>query len=89
MQIKIWGRLQSSYVRFDRSHIFVFVNNRWVKNHKLAQALIKGYQGMLPHRALSRRISFLSAFDPTFVDINIHPRKEEVQFLHPRVIEDL
>ena len=26
---------------------------------------------------------------PEQVDINIHPRKEEVQFLHPRMIEQL
>ena len=36
----------SDYTRFDRSQMFCFVNKRWVKNYKLGQALIKGYQGM-------------------------------------------
>ncbi len=89
MNIKVWGAItESSYVRYDRSHIFVFVNNRWVKNHKLTQALIKGYQGMLPPQRYPAGFLFIS-LDPVFVDINIHPRKEEVQFLHPRIVEDL
>ncbi len=89
MNVKVWGAItESSYVRYDRSHIFVFVNNRWVKNHKLTQALIKGYQGMLPPQRYPAGFLFIS-LDPVFVDINIHPRKEEVQFLHPRIVEDL
>ena len=76
------------YTRFDRSHIFVFVQRRWVKNHKLIQAFIKGYQGMLQPNRYPAGVLFI-ALDPQSVDINIHPRKEEVQFLHPRIIEDL
>ncbi len=78
----------SDYTRFDRSQIFCFVNNRWVKNYKLAQALIKGYQGMLPPQKYPAGVLFIT-LDAEFVDINIHPRKEEVQFLHPRIIQGL
>ena len=76
------------YTRFDRSQIFCFVNNRWVKNYKLAQALIKAYQGMLQPQRYPAGVLFIT-LDPSFVDINIHPRKEEVQFLHPRLVTDL
>ena len=76
------------YTRFDRSQIFCFVNNRWVKNYKLAQSLIKGYQGMLPPQKFPAGVLFIT-LNSEFVDINIHPRKEEVQFLHPRIIESL
>ncbi len=76
------------YTRYDRSQIFCFVNNRWVKNYKLAQSLIKGYQGMLPPAKYPAGVVFIN-LDAEFVDINIHPRKEEVQFLHPRIIESL
>lgn len=89
MNISVTGAITDrSYVRFDRGQIFVFVNNRWVKNHKLAQALIKGYQGMLQPQRYPAGFLFIT-LDPAFVDINIHPRKEEVQFLHPRIIEEL
>lgn len=76
-----------TYSRYDRSALFFFVNKRWVKNHNLSKALLKGYMNVLqpdkfPMAALSISI------DPAQVDVNIHPRKEEVQFLHPRILEN-
>ncbi len=89
MNLRITGACTGpEYTRFDRSHIFVFVQNRWVKNYKLAQALIKGYHGMLQPNRYPAGVLFIS-LDQQSVDINIHPRKEEVQFLHPRIVEDL
>lgn len=75
-----------TYGRYDRSCLFFFVNNRWVKNYTLAKALLKGYANVLPADkfplcALSIRIN------PALIDVNIHPRKEEIQFLHPRLVE--
>ena len=89
MALAIEGALSSpEYTRFDRSQIYVFVNRRWVKNHKLVQAFIKGYQQMLQPGKYPAGCLFIS-LDPHYVDINVHPRKEEVQFLHPRVVEEL
>ena len=76
-----------TYHRYDRNYLFFFVNNRWVKNHKLGQAVIKAYASILPARRYPAGAFFIT-IDPELVDINIHPRKEEVQFLHPRVVED-
>lgn len=76
------------YTRFDRSQLFYFVNNRWVKNYKLGQALLKGYQGMMQPQRYPAGVLFIT-LDAPYVDINIHPRKEEVQFLHPRIVTDL
>lgn len=76
-----------SYHRYDRNHLFFFVNNRWIKNQKLSQALIKAYSGILPDRRYPAAVIFIT-IDPEYVDINIHPRKEEVQFLHPRIVEE-
>lgn len=86
--IKIEGVISDhQYGRYDRSHIYLFVNKRWVKNHKLAQAIIKGYQGVLQQGHYPCAIISITVPLHT-VDINIHPRKEEVQFLHPRIVED-
>ncbi len=76
------------YTRFDRSQIFCFVNSRWVKNYKLGQAFIKAYQGMLQPQRYPAGVLFIT-IDSDAVDINIHPRKEEVQFLHPRIVSGL
>ncbi len=76
------------YVRYDRNHLFFFVNKRWVKNHTLARALLKGYLNVLPPARYPAACIHIE-IDPALVDINIHPRKEEVQFLHPRIVETL
>lgn len=75
-----------SYTRYDRNQIFIFVNRRWIKNYKLGSALLKGYANVLPHDKYPAACIFIDV--PAHeVDINIHPRKEEVQFLHPRKVE--
>ncbi len=75
-------------LRYDRNDLYFFVNKRWVKNHKLGTALIKGYKNLLP--ASRYPVAAIAiTIDPALVDINIHPRKEEIKFLHPRIIESL
>lgn len=74
------------YTRYDRTNIYLFVNKRWIKDYKLTQSVIKGYQSILPVDRFPFAVIFLSV-SPESVDINIHPRKEEVQFLHPRLIQ--
>ncbi len=86
---KITGAISTpKYSRYDRNQIFLFVNKRWVKNYKLVQAFIKGYQGMLEVARFPSGVINIFV-NPEEVDINIHPKKEEVQFLHPRLIENL
>lgn len=77
-----------NYFRYDRSNIFFFVNNRWIKNQALSKALIKGYNNVLPPGRFPAGCIFIT-LDTQSVDINIHPRKEEVQFLHPSIVEQL
>ncbi len=74
--------------RYDRSGMLFFVNNRWIKNYTLSRALLKGYQNTLPQGRYPVAVVFITV-DPGDVDINIHPRKEEVQFLHPIMVEKL
>lgn len=71
------------YERYDRTMIYLFVNQRWVKDTQLVHAFIKGYKQVLPPGRYPAGCLHITV-DPTQVDINIHPRKEEVQFLHPR-----
>lgn len=87
--ITIHGAISSyHYSKYDRSSMFFFVNNRWVKNHKLASAFCKGYLNAIPTDRFPAGCMFIELSGDQ-VDINIHPRKEEVQFLHPRLVEQL
>lgn len=74
------------YARYDRGGIFFFVNHRWVKNYQLIQAVTKGYLNVLPAGRYPAGVINIT-LDPKTVDINVHPKKEEVQFLHPKMVE--
>lgn len=74
--------------RYDRNHIYFFVNGRWIKNYTLARALIKGYGQSIPAHQYPAACIFIT-IDPTQIDVNIHPRKEEVLFLHQRTIDQI
>lgn len=73
------------FFRYDRSSIYCFVNNRWVKNHQLGTALVKGYHAIFSPGRYPAAVLFITV-DQRELDINTHPRKEEVQFLHPQRI---
>ncbi len=76
------------WFRYDRSGIFFLVNNRWVTNHQLGRALLKGYNNVIPHGRYPMA-SIAIMINPALIDINAHPKKEEIIFAHPRIVEQL
>lgn len=72
--------------RYGKNNIFFFVNNRWIKNQNLTKALLKGYLNVLPPGKFPAGIIFLT-IDKTLVDINCHPKKEEVRFTKPATVD--
>jgi len=72
--------------RYNRSDIFLFVNGRWVKNQQVVKAVLKGYAQSLPDGKFPMAVIFIT-LDPARVDVNIHPRKEEVLFVSPGRVE--
>jgi DNA mismatch repair protein MutL len=86
-EIRMEGTISSHAVaRYDRSHIFVFVNKRWIRTGSLSKAIVKGYMNILPPGRFPA-VCLAISIDPREIDVNIHPRKEEVQFMQPRVVE--
>ncbi|HEX2978525.1 MAG TPA: DNA mismatch repair endonuclease MutL [Candidatus Babeliales bacterium] len=73
--------------RYDRGLLFFFVNQRWVKNSGLSKACVRGYLNILPPDKFPVALLKIT-IDKQEVDINVHPRKEEVAFLHPRILEN-
>ena len=74
------------YSRYDRSGFYFFVNNRLIKDYKLARAVLHGYENTLSSQQYPVAIISIT-IDPQEVDVNIHPKKEEVLFLHPHKVE--
>jgi len=68
-----------SNFRKSRSHQFVFVNTRPVRDQTVSSALYKAYEGILPGGSHPVFFLFLE-LDPGKVDFNVHPTKREVRF---------
>ena len=87
--ISLCGAISNhQWFRYDRSGMFFLVNNRWVTNTGLSRALLKGYNNVIPQgRYPMATLSIM--INPALIDVNTHPRKEEITFAHPRTIEQL
>ncbi|MCA9375231.1 DNA mismatch repair endonuclease MutL [Candidatus Dojkabacteria bacterium] len=60
----------------------MFVNNRPIYDKGLYRSVLSGYGRFIPH---GEKVPFLLniVIEPHLVDVNVHPRKEEVRFMNP------
>ena len=67
--------------------IYLFVNGRWVKDRVIQHALFAGYTGRLMKGQYPVAVVFLRVpFDQ--VDVNVHPTKHEIRFVHQKTVHD-
>ena len=67
----------------DRTHLYLFVNGRAVRDRLLLAALASGWEGFFPKGAYPTAVLFLE-LPPEAVDVNVHPTKAEVRFREPQ-----
>lgn len=84
--LRIWGHVSAPVIgRRDRQGQFFFINSRPVRFGLLAVMLERPYAGRLP--AERRPLAALHIqLDPHLIDVNVHPRKEEVRLSQERSI---
>lgn len=68
-----------------RDQIVFFVNNRWIQDRALNQAVVQAYHTFLPVGRFPVAVLNIE-IDPAQVDVNVHPTKAEVKFQEPRLI---
>jgi DNA mismatch repair protein MutL len=74
-----------SHDRADRTQILFFVNHRWVQHRGMTFALEEAYHSLLMVGRHPTAVVSL-AVPPHLVDVNVHPTKQEVRFVHDRDI---
>lgn len=68
-----------------KNNQFFFINNRFIKSPYLNHAIASAYESLIPDDEHPVYVLFLE-MDPTKVDVNVHPTKQEVKFEDERTI---
>jgi DNA mismatch repair protein MutL len=68
-----------------RGEQYFFVNNRFIKSAYLNHAVMNAYQEMIPGDSFPMYVLFID-LDPTQVDVNVHPTKQEIKFEDEKIV---
>jgi DNA mismatch repair protein MutL len=66
-------------------HIFIYVNNRSIRDRLVTRAVMEGYGQRLMKGRYPQAVIFLD-ISPSLVDINVHPTKQEIRFRNSRLV---
>ncbi|MFK8160863.1 MAG: DNA mismatch repair endonuclease MutL [Lewinella sp.] len=64
---------------------FFFINNRFIKSSYLHHAVTSAYDDLLPKESYPFYVIYLE-IDPSRIDVNVHPTKQEIKFEDERLI---
>lgn len=68
-----------------RGDQYFFVNNRFIKSGYLHHAIMQAYQDLIPADSFPAYVLFID-LDPTQVDVNVHPTKQEIKFEDEKIV---
>ncbi|MGY8752642.1 MAG: DNA mismatch repair endonuclease MutL [Phycisphaerales bacterium] len=78
--VTIWGLVgKPSVARPTSRHIRVHVNGRSITDSSITHALKEAFRGLIEPKRWPTAALFLE-MDPSLVDVNVHPQKNEVRF---------
>ncbi|TVR79801.1 MAG: DNA mismatch repair endonuclease MutL [Saprospirales bacterium] len=80
--------VKPQFCKKSRKEQFLFLNNRYFKSGYLHHAVKGAYEGLLTADEQPSYFIFFD-IDPTLVDVNVHPTKQEVKFQDERIIYNL
>lgn len=73
------------YFKKARGEQLFFVNKRFIRSNYLHHAVMGAYEDLLPVGTYPLYVLFLD-IDPSNVDINVHPTKQEIKFDDERLV---
>ncbi len=75
------------FTRSTRSHIYTYVNGRYVNNKLLKDSVVKGYGTLLFKHRYPICVIKLD-LDGALIDVNVHPTKTKIRFREERKIQE-
>ena len=86
--MKLCGWISNSnFQRSQNDRLWVYINQRMVKDKLIHQALKQAYDGLLHPGRFPACVLYLMV-NHAEVDVNVHPTKHEVRFQQPRLVFD-
>lgn len=86
--LSVSGWISSPRVTRSTSRgIYIYVNGRFVRDRVIHHAMLEGYRGRLMSGRFPMGVLQL-VMTPDGVDVNVHPAKNEVRFVHYRRVHD-
>lgn len=86
--VKVAGWILSGHTtRSTSQNIYIYVNNRFVKDRVIRHAVIAGFSGRLMKGRFPVAALFVKV-PPDQVDVNVHPTKHEVRFSNQKGVHD-
>lgn len=73
--------------RSSGSHLYAYVNGRFVRDRVVQHAILDAYRTLLEKRRYPVAVLFLD-LPPEQVDVNVHPTKHEVRFREQQQVHD-
>jgi DNA mismatch repair protein MutL len=73
--------------KLNRNAMYVFVNQRLVRDKLILHALGEAYRNIIPPTSYPVVLLFLE-MPPQEIDVNVHPAKTEVRFRQPSFVHD-
>jgi DNA mismatch repair protein MutL len=73
--------------KLNRNAMYVFVNQRLVRDKLILHALSEAYRNIIPPTSYPVVLLFLE-MPPQEIDVNVHPAKTEVRFRQPSFVHD-
>lgn len=68
-----------------RGDQYFFVNNRFIRSGYLHHAIMQAYQDLIPPDSFPAYVLFID-LDPTQIDVNVHPTKQEIKFEDEKIV---
>lgn len=74
--------------RSNRDSQYIFVNGRFIRNINISRAVEKNYHSLIPLNRYPVFVLYLE-IDPKLIDVNIHPKKNEIKISNENILSAL
>jgi len=84
--LRLYGFVgKPEFAKKVRGEQLIFVNQRFIKSGYLNHAIMGAFEDLLPKKNYPLYVIFID-IDPSTIDINVHPTKQEIKFEDERLV---